>query len=988
MLESGTTTSPRFVGRERELDRLQRRLELARGGSGGIVAVSSEPGLGKSRLCAELAEAARQAGFAVLTGHCLDGGGGLPYLPFAEIVECAAASFGAADLRIMAGASAGPLALIAPGLRDALGDAASPPQTGSQDRHALFAALRDVLDRASRMVPLLLVIEDADWADEATMLLLRHLVRVVASRRILLVITCGRPERNDQGVSPMSQLLADIERRDAGGVITLSELGIDDVTAMIAAAVGREPPAYICEAMYRRTGGNPLFVEQVLRYLVEEGRLFDERSRWIELSSFDVLPIPASVRTVIARRIARAGADCRQLLDVAAVAGPRTEYDLVAEVAALAPEHLLAAVESAQRAQLAAVEHAEGRLTFTFRHELIRQAILEELSLPRRQRLHLAFARAIEQRGGPDGEYAIELAHHELRAGLGVELRSVMRHVEAAASRALAVTAFEDAARLYEELSARIPTSDLSARCETLLRLGEARKRVSDSDPARNAFAEAACIARTMGDAGQLARAALGYARSWPTVGSIDEMAVELLDEALARVAADDLDLRARLMSRHALQTLYAGEPKAALGRARDAVAMARRSSDLVTLARALQVLHAALWQSAHLHERLAAADEIVRLAEAIGDPSVALWGIRPRIADLMELADLPAAVADIEAYDRGAAAARQPIYLWQAAVRNAMLAIFRGQLDEGERLATRALELGRQAEGQNLMAAFGGQLLVVRWQQGRAEELRSLIEASRRNQPRVPLWAAVLSFIESEAGRPSEARAPFEELAADRFASVSREDSGLVVLVLASLVCASLGDGLRAEQLYELLLPYDGRNIVVNEGVACVGAAALYLGMLAATARRLDDAERHLREAIELSARTGGRPWLARSQYEFARVLLTRRRPGDRKSAGDLLRSALGIARDAGLRGLQERIDRITRSHRRLTDGRPDGLTRRERDVLRLVARGRSTKEISDELVLSPRTTARHITNIYAKIGARNRAEATAYALSIDLGD
>jgi DNA-binding NarL/FixJ family response regulator len=113
-----------------------------------------------------------------------------------------------------------------------------------------------------------------------------------------------------------------------------------------------------------------------------------------------------------------------------------------------------------------------------------------------------------------------------------------------------------------------------------------------------------------------------------------------------------------------------------------------------------------------------------------------------------------------------------------------------------------------------------------------------------------------------------------------------------------------------------------------------------------------------------------------------MARVLLARRRPGDRKKAGEHLRAALGVARDVGMRRLQDQIERILRSHKRLTPDRPDGLTRREQEVLRLVAQGRSTREISDELVLSGRTTARHITNIYAKIGVRNRVEATAYAL------
>ncbi len=973
-----------FVGRERELADLRLRLERAREGAGEALAVQAEAGLGKTRLCGELLAIARAQGFVALTGHCLDGGG-IPYLPFSELLEEAVAAFDAGTVGSAAAASGTELTWMAPSLRGLLGEPASArPASAELERQALFGAVRDFLDRLSRVAPLLLIVEDAHWSDEATALLLRHLVRFTRTRRILLVITCRTAETDDtHGVPAIARLLGDLERQGAAGVLSLDELGPGEVSSMVAGLAGREPPISICEALYERVGGNPLFVEQVVKRLLDDGTLFDGRDRWIELTSFDELPIPASVRSAIEGRLAGAAGEDRQVLAAAAVAGRRADYGLLAEVTGLAPDALLGAVEAAEQAHLVAVERTRDGLQLAFRHDLIRQAILEQTSLPRRQQLHLATARAIERRRDVStGDYDQDLAHHYLQSRSPEQVGKTLHYLRAAAKRASAATAFEDAARLYAEALALVPASERAAQCETLLLLGEARKRVSDSDAARETFEKAAALARELGDAQRYARAALGYARSWPTVGSVDERAVAYMRGALELAPADDLELRARLMSRLALQTLYSGAPDTVLARAREAVDMSRRSGDLITLARALQVLHVALWQPPHLEERLRAAGEIIELAEAIGDPSIALWGIRPRIADLMELTGVAAAQAEIEAYERGATAARQPIYLWQAAVRKAMMAIFRGHLDEGERLAQRALELGRQAEGQNLIAAFGGQLLVIRWQQGRAEELRPLIEASRRNEPDVALWTAVLAFIEAESGRYPEARAQFEELAADRFEAVSREDTGLVVLVLGSLVCAALGDGIRAEQLYERLLPYDGRNIVVSEGVASVGAAALYLGMLAATARRPDEAERHLRDAIEVNTRTGGRPWLAHAQFELAKLLLTRRRPGDRRAAAELLRSALGIARDAGMRGVQERIERIQRSHRRLTTERPDGLTSREREVLLLVAEGHSTREISDRLVLSERTTARHITNIYAKIGVRNRAEATGYAM------
>jgi DNA-binding CsgD family transcriptional regulator len=971
-----------FVGREKELARLVERLDQAMTGSGDAVLIRAGAGAGKSRLCAELQEIATSRGAVSVTGHCLEGGG-VAYLPFTEILEQVAAAFDEGEVRAAAGTTKSDLTRIAPALSEWFGGTDDGSNVSTDlERQSLFGSIRDFLTRLSRRAPLLLVIEDAHWADEASTLLLRFLIRMTKGRSILIVVT-SRTGNQSPVKNPTLQIEEEVRRQSSDGAMALEELPPEDVARLISGLVGREPPEYVASAFYERVGGNPLFVEQVVRYLNERDCLFDERNRWIELTSFDALPLPDTVRSAIEQRLTRVNAPTVRVLALAAAAGRTADYDLVAEVSTMPPDALVRAVEEGEAAQLISVERARGSLLITFRHDLIRQLVLDRTSLARRQELHLGLASAIESRQAAEGggqEQA--LAHHYLASGSRRHAADALRYVRVAAQQAIAATAYEEAARLYAEGLELIPPSAVAERCEMLLSLGEARKRVSDSDLARTAFEEASRLAKVLGDANLYARAALGYARSWPTVGTVDERAVELLSVALEMVPAKQEDLRAQLMSRHALQTLYSGEPDAVLIRAHAAVAAARAAGSPVTLARSLQVLHVAMWQPEHLAERLSTATEIIDIATDMGDDNIVLWGIRPRIADLMELGDLPAAEADINAYERGAASTRQPIFLWQSAVRKAMLAIFQGRLDEGERLAQRALELGRQAEGQNLIAAFGGQLLVIRWQQGRLEELRSLIESSHRSQPGVALWAAVLAFIESEGGNLSAARTLFEELAADRFDLASREDSGLVVLVLCSLVCAGLGDGLRAEQLYERLLPYEGRNIVVSEGVASVGAASLYLGVLSAASRRMHDAERHFRAAIEFNGRVRGKPWLAHAQFELAVLLLSRRRAGDRREASDLLRKALGLARDAGLRRLQERIERVQRSHTRLSSERPDGLTHRECEVLRLVAEGRTTKDISERLVLSERTTARHITNIYAKIGARNRVEASAYAL------
>lgn len=972
-----------IIGRGRELAHLRTALSEAHSGRGRFFLVGGEAGVGKTRFCEEAASIADDLGTNVLSGSCLEGEAPLPYLPFVELLEDAAQVVPLPSLREALGESAAQLSAISPNLRVLFKDIpAAAPSLPEFERQYLFAAMRDFLDRLSRGHPLVLVFEDLHWADEPTLLLIRHLIPFVASRSILAIATYRPSEADTDDTSTstaksLGLLIDQVNRARAGDILKLDDLDADESEALLGALTGTRPPADAAQAVHELTGGNPFFIEQLVKHLAEEQRLPGMTGAWASIATAD-FQVPESVRRVIERRLARAGGTCTDVLLTASVIGSHFDEEILRAVWDGDGADLETGLQGAAAANLVAGKREGRRLSYSFQHDLIRQALLERLPSARRQRLHASIGRAID--GLRIDARVGEVAYHYAHAGDAVEPSVALQFLRLAADRACATTAYEQGAALYEVALDFVKADDLTSRCELLLNAADARKRVSDSDAARAAYAEVADLARTLDNAGLLARAALGFARSWPTISSIDIEAVDLLRDALDAVPPDEIALRARISSRLSLQLLYSGSPGEVVERSRDAVSLARRSGDPITLARALQVLHAALWEPDHLEERLRVATETLSLAAEIGDPAVALWGHRPRIADLSELARMDEARAEVETYERLATSIGQPIFVWQAAVRRAMLTIFEGRLEEGERLAQRALELGQRAEGQNLIAAFGGQLLIVRWQQGRVEELRSLITQSRASQPNAKLWSAVLAFIESEAGNMAAARAEFELLAAGRFASIPNEDTLLVVLVLAALVCASLGDGLRAEELYELLLPYDGRNVVVSEGVACVGAAAHYLGLLAAAARRWDDAEAHFESAIALNTKTGGRPWLAHAEFELARMLLARRGAGDRVRSRDLLRSALGIARDSGMHALQGKIEVIQRGHRRLLPDRPDGLTARELEILALVAAGHSTKEVSERLVLSPRTTARHITNVYAKIGARNRVEASAY--------
>jgi DNA-binding NarL/FixJ family response regulator len=202
--------------------------------------------------------------------------------------------------------------------------------------------------------------------------------------------------------------------------------------------------------------------------------------------------------------------------------------------------------------------------------------------------------------------------------------------------------------------------------------------------------------------------------------------------------------------------------------------------------------------------------------------------------------------------------------------------------------------------------------------------------------------------------------------------------------------VCAFLQDTARAATLYRLLRPYAGRNVIVGGSVACYGAASRYLGMLAATMARWDEAEQHFQEALAMNTRTGARPWLAHAQHNYAAMLLARGQPEDQTQAMTLLEKALATARALGMRALEARI---TARLSPLTPSplatalpnqwdSPDGLSQREVEVLRLVAAGKSNREIADTLCISLNTVATHVRNILTKTGTANRTEAAAYAL------
>lgn len=434
-----------LIGREQERAELLRLLDAALGGRGSLVLIGGEPGIGKTHLARAIrADAAGRGCFAV-SGHCYEMEGAPPYVPFIEMLEYGARAFPRETFRYALGDAAPEIARLMPELRRIYTDIPPPIELPpEQRRRFMFNAYREFVERAATVTPLIAVFEDLHWADEPTLLLLQHLAQTVASQPVLMIGTYRDLEVD--ATSPFARTLETLVKEKLAMRIPLRPLRVSDVEALLRALSGTTPPTSIARFVFAETEGNPFFVEEVFRYLAEQGKLFDERGAWRTGLRPDQLRVPESVRLVIGRRLERLGGEARRILTTAAIVGRSFSLRVLEHLESARPDAALDAVEEAERAHLVEAE-SQGRETrYRFVHELIRQMLVEALSLPRRQRMHARIADSIERIYTANIDaHAPALAYHLYQAGIASDAEKACTWLTRAAQQANAAAAFEDA---------------------------------------------------------------------------------------------------------------------------------------------------------------------------------------------------------------------------------------------------------------------------------------------------------------------------------------------------------------------------------------------------------------------------------------------------------------------------------------------------------------------------------------------------------------
>lgn len=907
----GAGASP-FIGRLPQHEAL-RRLWKDSAEALRIALLAGEPGIGKTRLAAHLALEVHGQGATVLWGRSAEEAL-VPYQPFVQALGHYVAACPVDQLRDEVGSSAADLARFLPRLKERLaGIPVSPAEDPENERARFFDAVSSLLSRLTATGPALLVLDDLHWADQGTLLLLRHLARNSDPLSLLILGTYRDTEVSRTHLLTMA--LAELRRETTFDRIELAGLSEGDVEVLLSSLLGATPPVELTKTLLAETQGNPFFLEEVVRHLVEAGLLRENGGLAADRVSALAPGVPEGIRDVLLRRLQRLGASAQQALATASVIGSEFDAEVLAHIMGSDVPTLVPLLDEGLRARLI-VEVPDRIERYGFQHALVQQTLYEEHSANRRALLHAAAGAALEELYATDLDpYLADLSRHYSLAAERWS-SSVVRYARAAGEQALELLAYEDAITEFTRALNALEVADAGesrSRAELLVLLGTACTRAGEQAQARESFRQAAEFAASAGAGDTLARAALGYGGGagfggvWITFAKVDQELVAMLEKALA---APDVGgpLRVRLLGRLAQAMYWAPDHERTLALSTEALDGARGLGDRAAVAYALDSRLVALWGPDALEERLQVGEEMLRLGRELGDRDLQLEAYAWLISYAVETGPIELVDRYIEAHARVADELHQPYHYWYTQVVRAMRAFIEGRYDETQRLAAEAWSHGEHAHPENAVQVNQILTLFLRREAGELDLIVEGLEQYVASSP-LPAWRSALAMVYADLGRHDDALVQVDTFSAEQFSAIPRDCVWFATLAMLTQALGRCDRPAYCRELYDLLFPFADRYAVVGGAVLCLGPISRLLGLLAAGMGDHDRALEHLDDAIERSCALGSPPLTARAQLAAAKVHRTRNANGDVARARELLARATQTAESVGMPRLLEEI-------------------------------------------------------------------------------
>ena len=948
-------------------------------GRGQMVMLVGEPGIGKTRTAQELTSYAETQGARVLWGRCYEEEGAPPYWPWVQAIGSFITQQAPDQLSSAMAPGASHIAEMIPSLREKLPNLPDPPPLEPEPaRFRLFDSVTNFLKNASQSQPMVIVLDDLHWGDHASLLLLEFLARGMAASNLLLVGTYRDVEVSRQ--HPLSQTLGSLMREQLFRRIQLGGLTQQEVNQFAELSAGVALPDNALDLVHRRTEGNPLFVNEIVRLLGQGEAAMD--GGW-------AATVPEGIRDAIGRRLNRLSSECNRVLTTAAVVGRQFNLDLLEELSGdFGEEQLLELLDEALKAGvLEEVRVGAGR--FQFQHALIQETLVSEISAARQVRLHARIGVALEELYAADVEtHAAELAHHFAEAEPVLGAEKLVFYSLAAGEQALAAYAWEEALFLFDRAMAAKegqPMDDDSAAL--LFGLGRSQAVMLGNQTRNEAYSNMRRAFDFHIDAGNVdqavAIAAHPHFVGLPQSGGLHH---QVRARALNLVPEDSL-AAGRLLCHYAYDIYHEiADYETALKDFDRAIAIARRESDedleALTLSMAAHVETDVIHWEDSLEKSLRSIDLLTQ-----GEDSGAEWWSRRSAFDAFR------ALCDFDGARRQAEAMlvsieRVPRRHQSGAFHTNMVTAYH----QGEWTAARALS------GRGLEISSGHSLLLgcrarLEYETGNFEQgsiyLDTLIEQMNQSAPGAPqpfaISAEVMSAISRITGTTDRFEVAEEAAAVVLSSPYDIPRFSLPARVALAMIAVQRGDIDAAAKQYAAL--YEVRDTFLL--VLDMSSVQRRLGLLAQTMGKLDLAAGHFEEALTCCRKTDYRPELAWTCCDYADSLCQRGGLGDRERAAALLDESLAISTELGMLPLMERAALRREALEALPASPatyPDGLTQREVEVLGLIALGKNNREIAEELVISLRTVAHHVTSILAKTAAANRTEAARYAIQNDI--